>query len=302
MDKCSRLFLGLSLIFVWSVDGQSIIDISISNSTRELEDERSRFSLEHLVDKTLSPWCISGKDWTNEDNIEIILDKKTTISQIQIANGFFDPKLFQLNSRPSKVSLKSELGEKRDLILKDTLNVESYSFAPISGSTITLYFPEIKKGSKYNDLCITEISFLPIENSALISNRKLKHEKAVETVKKPMLFKSVQGDENDSFTIKPSGDSFNLETKSKTQKSIILYQPMAIFSLILSPPPKIVLMPKVNPYDLLKIKIEGSCTESMDKKKKTEPCKLIFNPEDGNYTVYIKNKLTFHSKYPEMFQ
>lgn len=302
MDIFNRLFLGFSFIFVLSVDGQSILDISVSNSARELEDERSRFSLEHLIDKTLSPWCISGKDWTNDDNIEISLDKKSTISQIQIANGFFDPKLFLLNSRPRKLFLKSELGEKRDLILKDTYLVESYSFAPITGSTITLFFPEIIKGSKYNDLCMTEISFLPIENSNLIGNRKLNHEKAANIVKEPMLFKSVQGDENDAFTIKPNGDGFRLETKTKLQNSIKLYQTMTVVSLILSPAPKIVLVPSVNPYDLLKIKMEGSCIQSTEKNQKTEPCKIIFNPEDSNYKVYIKNKLAFHSKYPEMFQ
>lgn len=296
-------YLFILLLFLnFNMTAQSITEISISTSIRELSDESSRFSLEHIIDKTSSPWCISGKDWEKQDSIDLQFDKKVILSKIYIANGFFDSKLFSLNSRPSKLILKSDLGEKREISLKDNFNVETYEFPAMNVSSINLSFPNILKGTKFNDICISEVSFIPIGSNDLINNRKSLNERIKNILKKPIVIQSAQGEVNDSFTILPTKEEFSLEPQTKNQKSVILYQPFATYSLEISPMPKITLTKYINDYDLIKIKIQGRCIVNYEGENKTEPCKVLIDPLDSSYTLYLKNNLIFNSKQPEMFQ
>ncbi|MCG9874104.1 MAG: hypothetical protein MH321_04875 [Leptospiraceae bacterium] len=296
-------YIFLFLLFLnFNLTAQSITEISISNSIRELSDETSRYSLEHIIDKTSSPWCISGKDWEKQDSIDLQLDKKANISKIYLANGFFDSKLFSLNSRPSKLILKSDLGEKREIPLKDNFNIETYEFPSMNASSINLSFSNILKGSKFNDICISEVSFLPIVSNDLINNRKSLNERIINNLKKPIVIQSAHSEKDETFTILPSKGEFSLEPKTKNQKSVILYQPYAIFSLEISPSPKITLTKNKNDYDLMKIKIQGRCIVNFDNEIEIKPCKVFIDPLDSSYTVYLNNELTFNSKQPEKFQ
>lgn len=299
MKKLILLFFLVS----FSLFSQTITEISKNGTPIELDDEFDRFALSNLTDKSTSPWCLPASDWTKDDNFEIILDKKMNIDKLFIANGFYDARLFGMNARPSKAVLKNESGETREVTLKDNFKVETYSFKPLNAKTLTLSFPETKKGSKYQDLCVGEFSFEPISDESLNAKKKEKEVDATNKIKNKILFVSAQGESDiDQFTIVPNGKNYSIEPNAKSKNSIILYQPYSVTRLLLQPSTKVKLVQAKSSYDITSFAIEGNCETDFDGKKKSEVCKITLNPVTGNYKVYINKKLTFQSKHPDMFQ
>ncbi|WCL50972.1 NADase-type glycan-binding domain-containing protein [Leptospira sp. GIMC2001] len=286
------------LVFASSLTAQSISDLTVGDTVRELDDNRNRFLLDHLTDKSSSPWCINGKDWDTRSNIEINLESKSTIKSIFIANGFYDSKLFAMNARPYKIILKSKTGETRQISLKDVHTVQKYEFPDLSTDTLEISFPEIKKGSKFQDLCLSEISFEPITDSGLIAKQKSDLNEANQIIKKEMLFKNPNEGDEDFFKIIPNGNKLSISTNPKKNKFIILYNMFEPVTLILDPLPKINLISAKTDYDKVAIEIDGIC-EQMNKK---DNCKIYFNPIDSSFKVYKKKELVYNSNRQEDFQ
>lgn len=87
-------------------------------------------------------------------------DQKVTIKSIALYNGYGkSDKLFKQNGKAKKVRFSAQ-GQKKDFILDTSLNTYqniSVNFKNIN--SLTMEILEVEKGSKYNDIAISEINF-----------------------------------------------------------------------------------------------------------------------------------------------
>jgi hypothetical protein len=285
-----------------SLHAISIFAVSTDGNAKELLDTRDRFILEHLTDGTSSPWCIAAEDFDKNSRLEIEFQDKEDISEIYIASGFYDSKLYKMNSHPTKMILEVDDKSTREINLKETHLIQKYSFPKISTQTISIRFPDISKGSKYQDLCISEISFKKLNDADLIKSKKDRDTRINNMIQSKILFQSVQGEEVDSFTIQKQGKDYIILPNPENNKSIVVYQPYDTYSLQLNPLPKIQLATVKSDYDLYSFSIQGNCSKGLKDKKSDFPCTIHYNPYLKSYQIYDKKKLIFLSRNPEMFQ
>ena len=97
----------------------------------------------------------------------IHFDKNYSIDEIKIKAGYFDKKYYSQNHRIKKITLIFNEGkfdsrlpvEKYSFVLEDEMKEQSLKFPKIECNEIWIRVDEIYKSEKYNDVCISELSF-----------------------------------------------------------------------------------------------------------------------------------------------
>jgi hypothetical protein len=108
-------------------------------------------------------WCEGNKtgDGTNEW-LELDLGVSTSVSRLVLRNGSaYSFTYFMKANRGTTATLTFGDGSTEAITLKDTISEQTISFAARSTSKVKITFTGVKKGSEYNDLCISEAYLLP---------------------------------------------------------------------------------------------------------------------------------------------
>jgi hypothetical protein len=110
-----------------------------------------------------SMWCEGNKtgDGTNEW-VEFTFGAPTAVSKLQLRNGNASSFSYYMKSnRPATATLTFGDGSTESITIKDAPTDQTISFAPHTTDKVKLTFTGVKKGSEFNDMCISEAWFLP---------------------------------------------------------------------------------------------------------------------------------------------
>ncbi|MFN7142202.1 MAG: discoidin domain-containing protein [Myxococcota bacterium] len=111
-----------------------------------------------------SMWCEGNKtgDGTNEW-LELDLGAPQSVSKLVLRNGnAYSFAYFMKSNRATAATVTFGDGATETVTLKDTISEQTVNFAaPHTTNKIRLTFTTVKKGSEFNDLCISEAYALP---------------------------------------------------------------------------------------------------------------------------------------------
>ncbi len=110
-----------------------------------------------------SMWCEGNKtgDGTNEW-LEFDLGAPTSISKLVLRNGnAYSFGYFMKSNRATAATLTFADGSTEAVTLKDSISEQTIAFAPRTSSKVRVTFTGVKKGSEFNDLCMSEAYLLP---------------------------------------------------------------------------------------------------------------------------------------------
>ncbi|HND29289.1 MAG TPA: hypothetical protein PKY30_20840 [Myxococcota bacterium] len=111
-----------------------------------------------------SMWCEGNKtgDGTNEW-MEFDFAASTTISQLKIRNGVtYSSDLFKRSNRAATATLTFSDGSTETIKFSDLPFEQAVKLsAPHTTSKVKITFTSVIKGTEFNDMCVSELSFLP---------------------------------------------------------------------------------------------------------------------------------------------
>ncbi len=110
-----------------------------------------------------SMWCEGNKisDGTGEW-LEFGFAGKVSVSSIKLRNGSaYSPALFMKGNRASSATLTFSDASTESVMLKDIFFEQTVSFPSRTTDKLRVTFTGVKKGTEYNDLCLSEATFLP---------------------------------------------------------------------------------------------------------------------------------------------
>lgn len=162
--KALQFFKILILISALTLSGdckkpeQPPLKITLS-SEGFLTEGKIKYDADRLMDGYISPWC--AKPGKGKPSFQISYNQEMKFDQLHIMNGYGKRDLFDKNSRVAKFLISTEKGESVTVSLKD----ERESVVPLgktlTGNQFNFTVEDVYKGSKYEDICISEISFDP---------------------------------------------------------------------------------------------------------------------------------------------
>lgn len=137
---------------------------SISASSTFPADAEGDYEPDNMEDGISdSMWCEGNKtgDGTNEW-IQFDFGGTQTVSKLKIRNGAgFSAAYFNKANRATSATLAFSDGSTESISLKDMFFEQTISFPAHSTDRVKLTFTAVKKGTEYNDLCVSEAYFLP---------------------------------------------------------------------------------------------------------------------------------------------
>lgn len=81
------------------------------------------------------------------------------ISKIGIISGYAKGERFKQNNRIKKAQLVFSNGRRVSINLKDTAEMQYFSFEPVLTDKVKLVIEDVYPGTKWDDTCISEIEF-----------------------------------------------------------------------------------------------------------------------------------------------
>jgi hypothetical protein len=109
-----------------------------------------------------SMWCEGnkGSDGTGEW-LDLALGGSQPVSGLKIRSGAPSLDLFKAVNRPTTATVKFSDGSTESITFKDMLFEQSFSFSTRNTDHVKLTFTGVKKGEKYDDMCVSEITLVP---------------------------------------------------------------------------------------------------------------------------------------------
>lgn len=127
-------------------------------------DNEGDYNADNLEDGLSdSMWCEGNKtgDGTNEW-VEFTFAGPTSVSKLKFRNGAgFSPTYFKQANRFENATLTFSDGSTEHITAKDMFFEQSITFPTHDTSKVRITFDSVKKGTDYNDLCLSEAYFLP---------------------------------------------------------------------------------------------------------------------------------------------
>ncbi len=109
-----------------------------------------------------SMWCEGNKKSDGMSEwIELSLGQRSAVSSVKIRNGAPSSDLFKAVNRPTTATLSFSDGGSESITLKDMLFEQSVAFPTHTTDKVRLTVTGVKKGEKYDDLCVSEITVMP---------------------------------------------------------------------------------------------------------------------------------------------
>lgn len=108
-------------------------------------------------------WCEGNKsgDGTG-DWMEVALAGTSTVGHIALRNGngaSFG--LYMKGNRATQLTLSFSDGGRETVTVKDLISEQNIAFSAHTTDKVRLTFDTVKKGTEFNDLCVSEVAFLP---------------------------------------------------------------------------------------------------------------------------------------------
>jgi hypothetical protein len=110
-----------------------------------------------------SMWCEGnkGSDGANEW-IEFVFDGSPTLSKLALRNGNAATLgMWMKSNRATGGTLTFADGSTETIAVKDTMSEQVISFAPRTTGKVRLTFTTVNKGKEFNDLCMSEVVWMP---------------------------------------------------------------------------------------------------------------------------------------------
>jgi hypothetical protein len=146
-----------------------LINIKVKKleSSGFLKSGKDEYKVENVIDNNIKTW------WTPSPNrqgkgthITFYFDKESEMNCMDILGGSHDPNfpqygdIFKLNNRVKVASLEFSGGEKYYFILNDEDEMQHVTFPKVSALYATIRIEVVYPGSKWHDLCISEVKFM----------------------------------------------------------------------------------------------------------------------------------------------
>lgn len=114
--------------------------------------------------KTDTAWNVNTEDHSYGEWVEITAKKQCTVKGVTIVNGYnktgSGTDAWEANSRVQWLSVYCDGSYVCGLNLADMRGAQKFTFAsPLTGKTFRFVITDYYQGDKYNDVCISEISF-----------------------------------------------------------------------------------------------------------------------------------------------
>jgi hypothetical protein len=108
-----------------------------------------------------SMWCEGNKasDGTGEW-LDLALGGSQTVSAVKLRSGASTMDLFKAVNRPTTATLRFGDGSTESITLKDMLFEQTFPFSARTTDRVKVSFTGVKKGEKYDDMCVSEITFV----------------------------------------------------------------------------------------------------------------------------------------------
>ncbi|PJZ25734.1 hypothetical protein CH352_02180 [Leptospira hartskeerlii] len=167
--KFSKISVLLMFWFIsYFCKKQDPIPLQISfGSNGYLTENKIEYKPENLMDKYISPYCV--KPGNEKPQFTITYNQEVKLGLLHIMNGYAKGDLFEKNSRVAKLNIKSDDGNSVEIVIPD----EKESFVnfgkTLTGKEFKFFIEDVHKGSKYEDICISEIGFDKNEFSGSIN-------------------------------------------------------------------------------------------------------------------------------------
>ena len=137
-------------------------------SDSELFDKQKRYCVDNLIDKKSGTSWVEGNS-NDKGSITIEFSGRTIIRNIYIRNGFHNPEYYYANNRARNIEILFRNGYAR-YRLNDNPGFQKISFPEsIATNILTINIIDSYRGDKYNDTCISEITFDEPNNDLLKS-------------------------------------------------------------------------------------------------------------------------------------
>ena len=101
-----------------------------------------------------------GSDGTGEW-LDLSLGRSQSVSAVKVRSGGPTMDLFKAVNRPTAATLRFADGSTESITLKDMLFEQTFTFAARTTDRVKVSFTGVKKGEKYDDMCVSEITFVP---------------------------------------------------------------------------------------------------------------------------------------------
>ncbi len=131
-----------------------------------LKDRYNRYDVSHLMDGTWASWCegLDGDGAGAKITLKYIWTQNVAIERFYVKNGFGLDSWFRLNNRVKELRITGNKTGSATVTLDDTPKPQEVTLdKPVTGYQFTFEIVSVYQGKKFQDTCISEISFEPIE-------------------------------------------------------------------------------------------------------------------------------------------
>jgi hypothetical protein len=108
-------------------------------------------------------WCEGNKTGNGQGEwLEFVFDAPTRISAMSVCNGMCTTsETLKKGNAPSRVTLTFSDGSTQQLDLKALMPLpQKVTLTPVTTSSVKMRIDEIRKGTEYDDTCLSEVSFV----------------------------------------------------------------------------------------------------------------------------------------------
>lgn len=140
---------------------QNIV-ISSYEASSTLTAQGYDYSVSQLYDQNYSTCWTEGVEGDGQgETIKVTFENQVKINTLNIVNGYGKRSdLYSKNNRVKKITLIFDDGSEEILELKDNFNINQViTFTERKTKTVTVRIDEVYKGTKYEDTCLTEMTF-----------------------------------------------------------------------------------------------------------------------------------------------
>lgn len=132
--------------------------VSVTSSST-LSDKKDRYAASNISDRTGASWCEGKKDSGSGEWIKITYDKRVTVSELFVKNGYGEKEFWQKNNRVKDLKISSDEKQEVVVTLPDSFDKRSVKLPkPVEGKEFVFTIQSVYPGSKYKDTCMTELS------------------------------------------------------------------------------------------------------------------------------------------------
>jgi len=148
--------LTLSVVLYLACSSINASELKITADTNLPPSGKLTYAATNLIDEKIeTAWCAHGE--MDKSVFVITPERPLKFEGIGIFNGYQKNRHTYLgNSRPGKISIQLNGGIAKTYNLNDELGVQWLAFEPTKANSVRVEISKIFRGSRYNDVCVSE--------------------------------------------------------------------------------------------------------------------------------------------------